>query len=61
MNIVAEQPWLWAGLLAYLVATLVAMWGLSPRLAGSESVQSRRHERVVLGAIALGVLLLTIA
>jgi len=61
VNVVAEQPWLWAGLSAYLVATLVAMWGVSPRLAGSELVQARRHEKVVLGFIALGVLLLTIA
>ena len=61
MNIVAEQPWLWAGLGAYLVATLVAMWGVSPRHAGSEVVQSHRHERIVLAFISLGVLLLTIA
>ncbi len=60
-NIVAEQPWLWAGLAAYLVATLVAMWGLSPRLAGVEGGVARQHEKVVLASISLGVLLLTIA
>lgn len=61
MNVVAEQPWLWAGLAAYLAATLVAMWGVSPRLAGSKRVASRRHEKVVLGFIILGVLLLSAA
>lgn len=61
MNVVAEQPWLWAGLAAYLVATLVAMWGVSPRLADSKLVASRRHEKVVLGFIILGVLLLSAA
>ncbi len=60
-HIVAEQPWLWAGLTAYLLATLAAMWGVSPRLAGSEVTQARRHEKAVLGFITLGVLLLTIA
>ncbi len=61
MNVVAEQPWLWAGLAAYLVATLVAMWGVSPRLAGHPLVVSRGHEKVVLGFLLLGVLLLTVA
>ena len=61
MNIVAEQPWLWAGLSAYLVATLLAMWGVSPRLVGSDQAEHRRHEKAVLTAIVIGVLLLTIA
>lgn len=61
MNVVAEQPWLWAGLSAYLLATLTAMWGVSPRHAGSELVQSHRYEKLVLSFIALGVLLLAVA
>jgi len=61
MNIVAEQPWLWAGLGAYLVATLVAMWGVSPRSENSALVVNKTHEKLVLGFIVLGVLLLTVA
>jgi len=61
MNVVAEQPWLWAGLGAYLVATLVAMWGVSPRSENSQLVVNKTHEKLVLGFIVLGVLLLTIA
>jgi len=61
MNIVAEQPWLWAGLGAYLVATLVAMWGVSPRSENSALVANKTHEKLVLGFIVLGVLLLTVA
>lgn len=61
MNIVAEQPWLWAGLGAYLVATLVAMWGVSPRSVDSPLVVSKRHEKLVLNFIVLGVALLTVA
>ncbi len=61
MNMVAEQPWLWAGLGAYLVATLVAMWGVSPRSENSPLVVNKTHEKLVLGFIVLGVLLLTVA
>jgi len=61
MNMVAEQPWLWAGLGAYLVATLVAMWGVSPRSENSALVANKTHEKLVLGFIVLGVLLLTVA
>ncbi|HHI94631.1 MAG TPA: hypothetical protein ENK04_14160 [Gammaproteobacteria bacterium] len=61
MNMVAEQPWLWAGLGAYLVATLVAMWGVSPRSENSLLVVNKTHEKLVLGFIVLGVLLLTAA
>ncbi|MDT8383963.1 MAG: cytochrome c biogenesis protein CcsA [Gammaproteobacteria bacterium] len=57
----AEQPWLWAGLAAYLLATLVAMWGVSPRSVNSPLVTSRGHEKLVLGFILLGVVLLTVA
>jgi ABC-type transport system involved in cytochrome c biogenesis permease subunit len=60
-GLVAEQPWLWSGLAAYLVATLVAMWGVSPKHAGSTLVAERKHESVVLAAIGLGVLLLAVA
>jgi ABC-type transport system involved in cytochrome c biogenesis permease subunit len=60
-GIVAEQPWLWAGLASYLAATLVAMWGVSPKHAGSALVKSHRHENLVLGFISLGVLLLLTA
>lgn len=62
MNIVAEQPWLWAGLSAYLLATLIAMWGVSMRSSGGDvQVIDHRHEKWVLGFIVLGVLLLTAA
>jgi len=61
MNMVAEQPWLWAGLGAYLVATLVAMWSVSPRSENSALVANKTHEKLVLGFIVLGVLLLTVA
>jgi len=61
MNIVAEQPWLWAGLGAYLMATLIAMWGVSPRSENSALVVNKTHEKLVLGFIVLGVLLLTVA
>jgi ABC-type transport system involved in cytochrome c biogenesis permease subunit len=61
MNMVAEQPWLWAGLGAYLVATLIAMWGVSPRSENSALVANKTHEKLVLGFIVLGVLLLTVA
>lgn len=60
-GLVAEQPWLWAGLGAYLVATLVAMWGVSPGHANSALVASKRHEKLVLGFIVFGVILLTAA
>jgi len=60
-SIVAEQPWLWAGLGSYFIATLAAMWGVSPRFAGSTFVASKRHEKVVLGFIVFGVVLLTAA
>jgi ABC-type transport system involved in cytochrome c biogenesis permease subunit len=61
MTVVAEQPWLWAGLGSYLVATLIAMWGVSPRSEHSPLVANRTHEKLVLGFIVLGVLLLAAA
>jgi ABC-type transport system involved in cytochrome c biogenesis permease subunit len=60
-GVVAEQPWLWTGLASYLLATLVAMWGVSPRSANSPLVASKGHEKLVLSFIVLGVLLLTAA
>lgn len=60
-NLVAEIPWLWTGLVAYLVATLVAIWGVSPRYAGVPIVKSKRHEHIVLFFLILGVLLLAAA
>lgn len=60
-DLVAEQPWLWAGLGSYFIATLVSMWGVSPSHAGSTFVASKRHEKAVLGFITFGVMLLTIA
>ena len=61
MNVVAEQPWLWAGLGSYLAATLVAMWGVSPRSENSPLVANKTHEKLVLGFMVLGVLLLAAA
>jgi len=60
-TIVAEQPWLWSGLGAYFLATLVAMWGVVPRFAHVPMIQSKRHENVVLILLVTGVLLLAIA
>jgi hypothetical protein len=61
MNIVAEQPWLWAGLSAYLLATLIAMWGVSPHAFNSPTVSHKTHEKWVLGFMLLAVLLLSAA
>ena len=60
-GMVAEEPWLWAGLASYLVATLVAMWGVSLRSVNSPLVANKGHEKLVLNFIILGVLLLTAA
>jgi len=60
-GIIAEIPWLWAGLSAYMIATLVSIWGVSPRYAGVPIIQHKTHEYIVLGFLALGVLLLTMA
>lgn len=56
-----EIPWLWAGLGSYLLATLVAMWGVAPRYANVDFVRHRDHEKVVLSLLILGVLLLAVA
>ena len=56
-----EIPWLWAGLMAYFVATMVSIWGVTPRFAGVPLVKERKHEKAVLGMLMLGVLLLAVA
>jgi ABC-type transport system involved in cytochrome c biogenesis permease subunit len=61
MTVVAEIPWLWAGLAAYLIATLVSMWGVSPRYAGVPMVKNKGYERIVLGFLVCGVVLLSAA
>lgn len=58
---VAEIPWLWAGLSAYMVATLIAMWSVSPRHADVPLVKSKSYENIVLVFLILGVLLLAAA
>ena len=56
-----ELPWLWAGLSAYFVATLIAMWGITPRFAGMPIIQTKKHENIVLVFLVLGILLLAVA
>lgn len=58
---IAEIPWLWAGLSAYLLATLVAMWGVAPRYAHVDIVRHRGHEKIVLALLIMGVILLACA
>lgn len=60
-QIVAELPWLWVGLGAYLIATLIAMWGVSPKFAGVPMLKQTNHEYLVLGMLVLGILLLAMA
>jgi ABC-type transport system involved in cytochrome c biogenesis permease subunit len=60
-NVVAEIPWLWSGLGAYFVATLIAIYGVAPRYAGMPIVKTKNHEYIVLGFLILGVLLLAVA
>lgn len=54
----AEIPWLWAGLAAYFLATLVSVVGVVPRYAGLPLVERRDHEKVILGLLLAGVVLL---
>jgi len=58
-----ELPWLYAGLLAYVAATILATWGVVQTkgqvLPKGEAM--RGHERLVLGLVVAGVLLLTMA
>lgn len=56
---VAELPWLWAGLAAYAVATITAILTVQPRHGGS---QVKQHaESVVLYSLLVGVVLLMFA
>jgi len=57
----AELPWLWAGLCAYLMATLVSMWGVAPKYASSALIKNKSHEQIVIGLIMFGILLLAVA
>jgi len=58
--LVAELPWLWAGLAAYALATVVAIRG-QVRLSAGPVVERLVHERWVLVAILLGVAMLTVS
>lgn len=62
MSEVTELPWLWAGLSAYAVATLLAFRGVTVMAAnGPASAPVRSNERWVLLLIITGVLLLASA
>jgi len=56
-----EIPWLWAGLLAYFIATMVSIVGVTPRFAGTPVIKNNQHEKAILGMLVMGVLLLAIA
>lgn len=62
-QMVAEVPWLWAGLAAYAMATFIAMWGAVPKPAidMARSSTKRTIEMTVLVLLIAGVLLLTMA
>lgn len=58
-----ELPWLWAGLVAYALATFIAVAGVirtQGRAVGAMAV-SRSHEKLVLMIVATGVALIAIA
>lgn len=56
-----EMPWLWAGLAAYALATIVAIKGVASARGGSAGAMvNRSYERPVLGLLTLGVVLLTV-
>jgi len=62
-GVVAELPWMWAGLFAYAVATLLAfhnVWQVGSASAVAV-LPSRQGEHRILLAIVTGVLLLTVA
>jgi len=62
-GVVTELPWMWAGLFAYAVATLLAfrnVWQIGADNAVA-ALPSRQGEGRILLAIVAGVLLLTIA
>jgi ABC-type transport system involved in cytochrome c biogenesis permease subunit len=47
--------------LSYFMATLISMWGASPRFADIPVVHDRRYQSFVLGLLVFGVLLLSCA
>ena len=61
MTIVAEQPWLWAGLAAYTLAFFVSVWGMRPAYAAEAVGGQWRYQRIVLVLLVSGVLLLMMA
>lgn len=57
-----EMPWLWGGLLAYFIATMLAFRGVSVMTAnGAGTIPVRLNERWILIFIVIGVALLTMA
>ncbi len=61
-EVFTELPWLYTGLAAYALATVLAVQGVARARGGpAGAALSRTHEPAVLGLIVAGVLLLTIA
>lgn len=60
-TMVAEMPWLYAGLAAYALATLFAAQGVWRAIGPPGMTFSRSHEPWVLGLISAAVLLLAIS
>lgn len=64
-EIYAEVPWLWAGLAAYAVATVLAIGSVMPKMVTGEVMgESRLRQRLqmtVLAMLVLGVVLLSVA
>ena len=56
-----ELPWMWGGLAAYALATLVAISGVVIQNPHSTLTRSGRAERLVLALLILGVVLLAAA
>lgn len=63
--IYAEVPWLWAGLTAYAVATLLAIGSVMPKMVADEVSGNRairsRLQMAVLAMLLVGIGLLTVA
>ncbi len=58
---IAEMPWVWAGLLSYAVATVLAFRGVWHPVLSEAGAAARNNERLVLMTLVLGVVLLAIA
>ena len=64
MGYATELPWLWAGLTAYVLSTLIAVMGVMRIRMGATTVGAmapgspRTHEKFVLLMVALGVALI---